>query len=1050
MKKHLFYSLITLFLCGTSMISQSKQVDWENPQFFEQNKEPARSTMFPFTNKEAALKNTKEHSPRFQSLNGKWKFNWVKKPADRPVDFYQNNFDVSNWDEIEVPSNWEIEGYGIPIYVKRFPLVPTPPFVDHDFNPVGSYRRTFNIPNTWENHKVIVHFGSVRSAMYLWVNGKKVGYSQGSKLPAEFDITSYINKGENTIAVEVYRFSDGSYLEDQDYWRLSGIERDVYLYATPKLYIKDYFAKPELTEDYKNGLFSLEIDLKNESSNNFSDVFVEAEILDGTTVISKMETTVLLAKKSAKKIKLQSKIDAPKKWTAETPNLYTLVITTKDKSGEILEAVSCKIGFRTVEIKGGQLLVNGVPVLIKGVNRHEHDPYTGHIISEESMIKDIELMKKANINAVRLSHYPTMERWYELCNKYGLYLVDEANLESHGMGYTEEFTLANKPDWKAAHLDRIMRMVERDKNHPSIIIWSLGNEAGDGSNFEACSEWIKQRDSSRPIHYERAELKPHTDIVCPMYPSIDSIVKYASKVQNRPLIMCEYSHSMGNSTGNLKEYWDAIEKYKHLQGGFIWDWVDQSLVKTTDEGEEYWVYGGEFGDENVRSDNNFCINGIVNADRTVHPAYWEVKKVYQYLGVEAVDLAKGTIQLKNKYHFLNLNNFDLYWSIMADGVVISEENMGGIDVSAQENKELTLNIPKISIKEGTEYFLKVSLLQKEATRFISEGYELAWEQLKMPWSKPAELVNIKKIKNLELTTQTANYTIEGENFKIQFKKEDGTINSFNFNGTEFIRTGLEPDFWRAPVDNDHGFNMQYDNRLWRNAGKDRILKKITAEQISDNQVKVTVRSLLKDARNSYFETIYSIYGNGDVVVDNKFQNGTFDLPAIPRIGMKMTLPVEFEKITWFGRGEHENYSDRNTGAPIGLYTGSVAEQYFAYVRPQENGNKTDVRWVALQNKSGVGLMAIGEPLLSVNAQNYTIEDFDSYGKNEDKHTIDVKKRNLVTLNLDYKQMGVGGNDSWGAKPLKQYLIKPRVYTYKFILRPFSKETNLVELSKKRY
>lgn len=974
----------------------------------------------------------------------------MRKPADRPIDFYTEKFDVSQWDDIEVPSNWEMKGYGIPIYVKRFPLVPTPPIIENDYNPVGSYRRNFTIPQEWKGHQLILHFGSIRSAMYLWVNGEKVGYSQGSKLPSEFDITSFVRKGDNTLAVEVYRFSDGSYLEDQDYWRLSGIERDVFVYATPKVHIDDFFAKADLTEDYIDGDFKLDVDLQNYSNKKASNISVEVEILEGNNKIVALYKKAELNKQNKTTLAFEAKIDNPKKWTAETPNLYTLLITTKDGNGKELEAVTCKIGFRKVEIKGGQLLVNGIPVLIKGVNRHEHDQYTGHVISEESMIKDIELMKLANINAVRLSHYPTMERWYELCDQYGLYLVDEANLESHGMGYSEEFTLGNKPEWKAAHLDRVSRMVERDKNHPSVIIWSLGNEAGDGSNFEACTEWIRQKDPSRPVQYERAELKPHTDIVCPMYSKIDSIVSYASKEQNRPLIMCEYAHSMGNSTGNLKEYWDAIEKYKHLQGGFIWDWVDQALVKTTDDGKEYWIYGGEFGGDDVRSDNNFCINGIINADRTVHPAYWEVKKVYQYMGVKAVDLDNGEIELINKYHFLNLNNFNLTWSIMADGEIIAQENRGAVDLPPQQSNLVKLNIPKIKVKGGTEYFLKVSLLQKETTRFIPEGYELAWEQLKLPWNKPAPLVNTAEIHALKLIDKESNYLIENENFKIKFEKESGTMSSFNFRGTELVRTGLVPDFWRGPTDNDLGYGMQHKCKLWRNAGKDRKLKEMIAEQVDESQVKITVRSSLKGARNSYFKTIYTIFGNGDVLVNNKFQNGTFDLPELPRIGMNMTLPVEFEKITWFGRGEHENYSDRNSGAPVGLYSGSVANQYFAYVRPQENGNKTDVRWVALQNKNGAGLMVIGDPLLSVNAQNYTIEDFDAFEKNENKHTIDVKPRELVTLNLDFKQMGVGGDDSWGSTPMPQFMIKPRIYSYRFILRPFSNSTDLIELSKKQY
>lgn len=1024
--------------------------DWENPKFFEENKEEAHSNIFPFSSREAAIENRKESSEWFQSLNGKWSFNWVRKPADRPMDFYKDSYSVEGWDKIDVPGNWELLGYGVPIYVKRFPLLPTPPFIDNDYNPVGSYKRSFSIPSEWSGREVILNFGSVRSAMYLWINGVKVGYSQGSKLPSEFDITPYIKTGENTLAVEVYRWSDGSYLEDQDYWRLSGIERDVYLYAEPKVQVQDIFAKAELTSSLDDGIFKLDVKLKNYLKRKASKYSAEIELLDGDRTILSESREVTIAGESELEITFNSKVDSPRKWSAEDPYLYRLLVTLRDKSGNVVESTGCKVGFRKVEIKGGQLLVNGEAILLKGVNRHEHDDVTGHIISEESMLKDIELMKLANINAVRLSHYPNVERWYELCDEHGLYLVDEANIESHGMGYSEEFTLGNKPDWLEAHMDRIERMVERDKNHASIIIWSLGNEAGDGSNFEAASAWIKNRDDSRPIHYERAEMKPHTDIVCPMYSRIDSIISYASKVQTRPLIMCEYSHSMGNSTGNLKEYWDAIESYKHLQGGFIWDWVDQSIRTKNEDGVEYMAFGGDFGPEDVRSDNNFCINGLINSDRTVHPAYWEVKKVYQNFAVEAVDLSRGVIKIKNKYYFINLNKFNIAWSLEADGETIAKGDISTTDIPAQQSRDVELKLPNIDIEAGTEYFLRVSLLQKRVTRFIPEGYELAWEQLKMPWSRDIIPVEISSNSTLKLIDDADVCRVEGGNFSISFNREDGVISSYIHNGVELVKSGLEPDMWRAPLDNDLGYGMQNRCKLWRDAGPKRTLKEFKVEQIGDKEIEVFVKSTLKGARNSYFQTTYTVRGNGDVIVASRLQNGTFDLPEIPRVGMKMTLPVQFENITWFGRGDHENYSDRNSGAPVGIYSGSVADQYYPYVRPQENGNKTDVRWVALQNSKGAGLMAIGLPHLSVNAQNYTIEDFDAFEKGEHRHTDDVKPRQLVTLNLDYRQMGVGGDDSWESKALPQYLLPPRQYNYSFTLRPISEGDNLVDLSKRRY
>lgn len=1017
--------------------------DWENPTLFEINKEQPHSDIFPAKSKAESLADNRVDSESYIDLNGTWKFNWVVKPAERVIDFYKNNFNAESWDDIEVPSNWEMKGYGIPIYVKRFPLQPTPPFINNDYNPVGSYIRTISIPESWKKEQVIIHFGSVRSAFYLWVNGKKVGYSQGSKLPSEFNITDFIKKGDNKIAVECYRFSDGSYLEDQDYWRLSGLEREVYIYKKPNVQIFDIFSKAKLVNNYTDGEFSLDVTLKNFTSKIAREYKVEFAIEKDGKEIKSGSKDITIEKEVPTTATISDMISKPLKWSAESPNLYDLIVTLKDQNGDVAECVSHKIGFRTVEISDGQLKVNGQAIYIKGVNRHEHDQLTGHVISEESMINDIKLMKQANINAVRLSHYPTMERWYQLCDQYGLYVVDEANLESHGMGYSEEFTLANKPDWKEAHLDRIKRMVGRDKNHASIIIWSLGNEAGDGSNFEACSDWIRENDPSRPIHYEQAKEKPHTDIICPMYARIDDILDYAARKSDRPLILCEYSHSMGNSTGNLQDYWDVIESNHVLQGGFIWDWVDQAFQKETKDGEKYWIYGGEYGDENTRSDNNFCINGLINADQTVHPAYWEVKKVYQYMRVKDVDILNGKVNIINKYHFDNLNRYNLSWELMADGKAIKSDNMGSIDLKAGDSKEISIDLSGVEVDPATEYFVTFNLTQKVESDMIPKGYVLAWDQIKVPFKSAPIFAD-----NFEKSISLTNNTITGDDFTVSFA--NGALSSFKYQGTELIKSELIPDFWRGPTDNDLGAKLQAKCKLWRDAGKNRYDIKTDFNIISDSQIDVTVSAFMKGARNSSFTTIYSVYSNGDIVVKNKFQNGTFDLPEIPRIGMKMELPVEFNNITWFGRGEHESYSDRKESAPVGLYSGKVIDQYFAYVRPQENGNKTDVRWVALANDNGVGLMAIGAPLLSVNAQRFTIEDFDAYEKGGQKYTKDIKPRELISLNLDLKQMGVGGDDSWGSTALPKYMIKPRHYSYNFILRPFSKSKDLTKLSKKSY
>ncbi|MDH5405692.1 MAG: DUF4981 domain-containing protein [Candidatus Aminicenantes bacterium] len=1022
---------------------RTKEVnDWENPAMIGQNKEPAHCTYIPYEDIKNALNNDPAQSPFYQSLNGIWKFNWVRKPADRPVNFYQDDYDVSQWDDIIVPSNWQLQGYGIPVYTNSdYPFEPNPPYIPHEYNPVGSYRRNFTIPDSWYERQVFLHFGAVKSAMYVWVNGENVGYSQGCKTPAEFNITKYLRRGENSLAVEVYRWSDGSYLEDQDFWKISGIERDVFLFSAPNVMFRDFFALADLDDTYTNGMLKVTVMVKNYLPHVVAQYHVAIDLLNADNKLvleAPMVEEVKIGKLEETAIHFQQLVKEPAKWTAETPNLYSLVLTLTDDSGKTIEVVSCKIGFRKVELKGGQLLVNGFPITIKGVNRHEHDPVTGHVVSEESMRKDIQLMKQFNINAVRTSHYPNDPRWYDLCDKYGLYVVDEANIESHGMGYKPDKTLGNNPEWKAAHLDRTIRMVERDKNHPSIIIWSLGNEAGDGVNFEATYNWIHKRDPSRPVQYERAELGPHTDIYCPMYARIEHLKDYASKQQTRPLIMCEYAHAMGNSVGNLQDYWDVIDNYKQLQGGFIWDWVDQGLLKKTEGGEEFWAYGGDFGPEGTPSDGNFCINGLVFPDRKPHPSLWEVKKVYQYIKVKPVDLKTGKIEISNKYDFNNLREFDAHWTIMGDDEKIAEGRLPTLDIAPHSAKVIELPVTAIQLLPGIEYFLKVSFTMKDKTPLLARGHEVAWEQFKLPFYQPAAKVDLTKLPKLTLSHTEKLAQIKGQNFTVSIDKKTGEITSFIYEGTEFIKTGPEPNFWRAPTDNDFGNGMPRRCRIWRDAGAKRKVDKVSITQITPQEVQVDIVSTLPAGDSKYYTT-YTIFGSGDVVINNRFVPGSGALPEIPRVGMKMTLPGAFERISWYGRGPHESYWDRKTGAAVGVYHGSVMEQYHPYVRPQENGNKTDVRWVALINNQGMGLLAVGMPLLSISAHHFLIEDFDPGLEKRQRHTYHVKRRDLVTLNLDYKQMGVGGDDSWGARPHEEYTLPVQEYSYSFRLRPFSQK-----------
>ncbi|MBD0833779.1 glycoside hydrolase family 2 TIM barrel-domain containing protein, partial [Aestuariibaculum sediminum] len=705
----------------------------ENPDVIKMNKLEARASFFPYSSLELAKERKLSKAENYLLLNGIWKFNYCESPELRPLDFYKQDFDISGWNSIKVPANWEVEGFGIPIYVNAtYPFQKgkvTPPDIPDGHNPVGSYKRTFELPNNWEDKDVIIHLGAVKSAFYIWINGEKVGYSQGSKLPAEFNITNYVTPGNNSIALEVYRWSDASYLECQDFWRISGIERDVYLYARPQVQIADYFSKAGLVNNYTDGDFNLNLDLKNISSKKQKgtvEVILSKSGQDVFTSSSEYELTEngdtdLLFTKIIKDVK---------SWSAETPELYELSIVLKDKKGNTLEAISRKLGFRTSEVKGGQYLLNGKPILFKGVNRHEHDPNTGHVISQEDMLKDIKIFKAFNINAVRTCHYPNDPYFYELCDRYGIYVVDEANIESHGMGYALHKTLANNPLWLKAHLERVERMVERDKNHPSVIIWSLGNEAGNGYNFYKSYLLAKKLDSTRPTQYERAEHEWNTDLFVPMYDTPQGVEDYAKNEDfTKPLVQCEYAHAMGNSMGGFKEYWDLYEKYDKLQGGFIWDFVDQG-IKTVKNGREIYAYGGDFGPEGTPSDNNFLNNGLVQPDRTPNPHIYEVKYVHQNVKFYENDLSKGLINIKNWYFFRNLSNYQLSWEVLENGKVVETGSIENIITKPQT--ERTIHIPyKTKFKSDAEYFLNINVQLKQNEPLLAVGYTIAYEQFQL-------------------------------------------------------------------------------------------------------------------------------------------------------------------------------------------------------------------------------------------------------------------------------------------------------------------------------
>ncbi len=1056
MKSSFFsFFMLCLFLNSAPLhlnAQDTAKPDWENPLMFNQNKEKPHVPVIPFRTVEEALTQKRNESVYYKTLSGTWKFHWVRKPADRPTDFYQPGYDVSGWDDIPVPSNWELEGYGIPIYVNhqyefadfKAPVSDEMKFIDNrypanpgnvpdDYNPVGSYRRTFTIPQSWDGRQVFIRFGAVKSAFYLWINGHEVGYSQGSKTPAEWDITSYLTEGENTVAAQVFRWSDGSYLECQDFWRISGIERDVFLYSKPKMRIRDYFVHADLDAAYQNGLWKLEVDLKNHNENQQQGkVELEYQLFDAQkNLIARDSKDAEFARKDNIKLTFNKEIPNPHKWTAETPYLYSLVIILKNEDGEIMETVSSKTGFRKIELINTLFHVNGVPVLIKGVNRHEHDQYKGHVISEEAMIKEIALMKQFNINAVRCSHYPASRRFYELCDQYGLYVTDEANIESHGMYYGEH-SLAKKPEWETAHVDRMMRMVERTKNHPSVVVWSMGNEGGDGVNFTAGYNAIKERDPSRPVQYERAIMGDNTDIFCPQYPSVRTLETYASEWQPKTMISSEYSHAMGNSNGNLMDLWEVIyaEGNDQLQGGHIWDWIDQALVKTAEDGTPFWAYGGDYG-ENMPTDYNFVCNGIISADYTPQPAIQEVKYAYQYVRFQKTP---DGYQISNFHDFIDLSRYAIDWTVTGNGEKLFTGTIGSLNLPPRTSKEIPDPVPDFKPEPGVEYFIDFSVKNKEDLPFRPAGFEVAHDQFKLDAYIP--LANNQAVKgSLEFLEDQEEITVTGENFLVRFDKKSGLLSSYEINGLELLQKGPQINFWRPPNDNDKGNGMINRLGIWRSATNNAIPREISVKQPGKGTVRVTVVFGLEEI-NGINQVDYTIKANGKVTLTTSLNlQGDEELPNLPRYGLRWELPVHFDNLEYFGRGPHENYIDRNRSAFVGLYSGKVADQYFNYVRPQENGYKTDTRWFELRNQNGVGIRVTGDPLIGFSALHNPIEDFDMKDMNDYRHTNDIQKKDGVFICCDLKMMGLAGDNSWGARPYPEYSVPAQDYQFSFTLEP---------------
>ncbi|GHT41377.1 beta-galactosidase [Bacteroidia bacterium] len=1018
----------TMLVTGLAFLSlgtaHAQTPEWENPEIFGINKEPARATALPYSTEQQAIADVYAASPYYQSLDGTWKFNWHKRPADKPEGFFKAGYDVSKWDNIKVPGNWELQGFGTPIYSNiNYPHPTNPPYIDHSDNPVGCYVRDFDIPKAWDGRRVYLHFESGLAAMYIWVNGEKVGYSQVTKSPAEFDITKYIKQGKNTLAIEGYRWSDGSYLEDQDFWRLSGFDRSVYLYSTDQIRIQDYFAKGDLDNSYKNGLFSVDVTLKNYLSRDVARhvCTIEVKLLDaaGKTVYAETKNDTHFAKT----------IPSPRLWSNETPYLYTLLLTLKDAAGKTLEVTSSKVGFRKVEIKNAQLLVNGKPILVRGVNIHEHNPSNGHVQDEATMRRDIALMKQHNINAVRTSHYPESTLWYKLCDEYGIFLVDEANIESHGLGYGPQ-NVANFPEWAEAHKDRVVRAVERDKNHPSVIIWSMGNECSNGKVFPEIYKWLKQRDPSRPVQFEQAGEAANTDIVCPMYPGIDHMKRYAARTDvTRPFIMCEYAHAMGNSSGNFQEYFDIIATSPHMQGGFIWDWVDQGIAATDDSGRDYWAYGGDIGGYQYTHDQNFCANGLITPDRKPHPGLNEVKKVYQDILFHAKDLSKGIITIENRFLYNDLSNYAFKWELLKNGEKAAEGNLN-IAQAAGTKKDATIALPRVVLTKmaGTEYYLNIYACTKQETEMVPAGHEIAREQFALSANNYFTEKSATGTVEVEKEDDRAVILKAGE-VTIYFNKRNGALDGYAYGKNRLLASGPQPDFWRAPTDNDYGNNYPAIANVWKQAGRNKTLNNFAVSK-TEAGIVVTAEYTLNDVASPY-TVRYTVAGDGSVKVNISWKAGKKGLPELSRFGTQLVLPSEFDNFEYYGRGPWENYSDRNTSSFVGIYKSTVAEQSFDYIRPQENGNHTDVRWLTLTNSDGAGIKITGTQPLSVKVAHNPAEDLDFGTWKKNTHPSDVTPRKEVYLNVDLLQRGLGGDDSWGRLPHDPYRLLSDSYSYEY-------------------
>lgn len=1041
---------------------------WEDPLITSVNREPARATAYSYSTEQDALSDNRESSGRMLSLNGKWEFAFVTKPADAPKDFYKAK--VSGWNKIDVPSNWEMKGYDIPIYKSAvYPFRPVdPPRVPKDYNAVGSYQRTFTIPEDWNNLNVTLHFGGVSSAFKVWLNGKFLGYGEDSCLPSEFNITPYLQTGENVLSVQVIRWSDGSYLEDQDHWRMSGIQREVMLLAEPKVRIADFHWQAKLDKDYQDAVLSIRPRIENLTGDSINGYSVRAQLYnaEGEPVFEKalqrsandIINEIYPRLDNVKFGLLETKVLNPKKWSDEEPYLYRLLLTLVDNTGKILEVKTCRVGFRSIEFdkNSGKLLINGKVTYLYGVNRHDAHPEKGKALSREDIRKDLQLIKQFNFNAIRTSHYPNDPYLYDLCDEYGIFVMDEANYETHGLGGK----LSNDPQWTHAFMERTSRMVMRDKNHPSIIIWSLGNEAGRGPNNAAMAAWIHDFDITRPVHYEPAMgspreegyidpsdpryLKPndhahrlgnprdqyYVDIISRFYPGIftPELLLNQQNGDKRPILFVEYAHSMGNSTGNMKEFWDIFRSHPRLIGGFIWEFKDHGLIKRDGQGKSYFAYGGDFGEK--RHDGNFCIDGIVASDGRPKAAMYECKHVYQPIETKLIDTNAVRLQIFNRHAVRNLDSYDLIISLLGDGEVLLTKNLGKYPLKAGSDTTVLLRKYLPKLKDNKEYLLNISYRLTEEKSWAAKGYEIATDQLALTSIRSGQ-TSPRKFGEVRCRSDKEQVILQSNNgMEVIISKKTGALISYKSDGMEQIAQPFLPHFTRPQTDNDRkGWKPSKLLKVWYETKPS--LAQLFVDSTQKGQLAVTsIYHLIKDSASVQVSYVF----NGDGVLKVNYQlHASNKLPNLPKVGIQGGIKRSFDQLAWYGKGPSENYIDRRSGFAAGIYQAPLETFIEPYVYPQENANRTDVRWMHLSNAQNDGLLVVADSLLSMSAWPYTEEEIVTA-----KHHHLLKDAGYITLNIDLIQMGVGGNDSWSAvsQPLPQYQVPAKDYHYSFYLLPF--------------